>query len=211
MPHKRSKNNNTFMSYSRYKMDFGMKVPKATRHYNRKKASQKYQIQNSVNVYNYSQNRSSAFAEESINFDMVSENTNFNISEEHIEQQQELELERQFLEIIEESRDSIIDKPDKIEIACGLLSIFFSGKMTQHALTLVMKLVNILMKDDKLPKSFDELVKIILKNNNDNTRYAKKWYCFICKIFVTLNKEDKEQRFQRKCNKCKERYNIIYR
>jgi hypothetical protein len=142
---------------------------------------------------------------------MVSENTNFNISEEHIEQQQELELERQFLEIIEESRDSIIDKPDKIEIACGLLSIFFSGKMTQHALTLVMKLVNILMKDDKLPKSFDELVKIILKNNNDNIRYAKKWYCFICKIFVTLNKEDKEQRFQRKCNKCKERYNIIYR
>jgi hypothetical protein len=83
--------------------------------------------------------------------------------------------------------------------------------MTQHALTLVMKLVNILMKDDKLPKSFDELVKIILKNNNDNIRYAKKWYCFICKIFVTLNKEDKEQRFQRKCNKCKERYNIIYR
>ncbi len=106
------------MSYPRYKMDFGMKVPKATRHYNRKKASQKYQIQNSVNVYNYSQNRSSAFAEESINFDMDSENTNFNISEEHIEQQQELELERQFLEIIEESRDSIIDKPDKIEIAC---------------------------------------------------------------------------------------------
>jgi hypothetical protein len=47
------------MSYSRYKMDFGMKVPKATRHYNRKKASQKYQIQNSVNVYNNSQNRSS--------------------------------------------------------------------------------------------------------------------------------------------------------
>jgi hypothetical protein len=89
------------MSYSRYKMDFGMKVPKVTRHYNRKKGSQKYQIQNSVNVYNYSQNRSSAFEEESINFDMVSENINFNISEEHVEQQQELELERQFLEIIE--------------------------------------------------------------------------------------------------------------
>jgi hypothetical protein len=39
-------------------MDFGMKVPKATRHYKRKKASQKYQIQNSVNVCINSQNHS---------------------------------------------------------------------------------------------------------------------------------------------------------
>jgi hypothetical protein len=33
---------------------------------------------------------------------------------------------------------------------------------------------------DKLPKAFHELVKEILKNNNDNISYAKKWYCFIC-------------------------------
>jgi hypothetical protein len=77
-------------------MDFGVKVPKGTRHYKRKKASQKYQIQNSVNVYINSQNRSLACEEESINFDMFSENTNFNISEENVEQQK-LESERQFL------------------------------------------------------------------------------------------------------------------
>ena len=37
--------------------------------------------------------------------------------------------------------------------------------MTQHALSLVMKFVKILVKDDVLPKFLDELVKTILTIN----------------------------------------------
>ena len=61
-------------------------------------------------------------------------------------------LEKELIEIIEENYDSKLDKkPNKVEISCALLVIFFSGRMTQHALSLVMKLVKILVKDDELP------------------------------------------------------------
>ena len=69
------------------------------------------------------------------------------------------------------------------------LRFFFSGRMTQHALSLVMKLVKILVKDDELPKSFDELQKTILSNNNDAIEYSKNMYCFICKKFFDVDKE----------------------
>ena len=68
------------------------------------------------------------------------------------------------------------------------LRFFFSGRMTQHALSLVMKLVKILVKDDELPKSFDELLKTILTNNNDAIDYRKKMNCFICKKFYNVDK-----------------------
>jgi hypothetical protein len=92
-------------------------------------------------------------------------NNELNENEEPQEGNQE--IEKELLEIIEESFDSKLDKPNKVEISCALLAIFFSGLMTQHALSLVMKLVKILVKDDELPKSFYELVKTILTNKND--------------------------------------------
>ena len=40
---KRSKIKNVFMSYSRYKIELGKKMPKSTKYYQRKKAIQKRQ------------------------------------------------------------------------------------------------------------------------------------------------------------------------
>ena len=49
---------------------------------------------------------------------------------------------------------------------------FFSVKMSQNCLSIVLKIINFLI-DAKIPKSFDELAQIILKKNNDESEYDK--------------------------------------
>ena len=132
--------------------------------------------------------------ENSINTTITSDET---ITENYDTEQ--LDNVDQFIEMFKETKDSA-NKPDKIEMACALLAAFFGGKMTQHALSLVLKFVNILTNGE-LPKRFDELSKIILSKNEDKIKYNKKWYCCICKIFVST-----DNRFQRTCNNCKERF-----
>jgi len=92
--------------------------------------------------------------------------------------------------------------------------------MTQYAMTLVLKLMNILI-DKKLPKNFDELSKLILNKNNDKITYRKKWYCPTCKIYEdkdSSNEEDESQindRFEKKnradrmCKLCRERFLFV--
>ena len=92
------------------------------------------------------------------------------------------------LEAIEIS-SNFDEKPNKIEIASALLAAYFSGKMKQHALTIVLKLMNILKK-------------LILKENNDKITYSKKWYCYACKIYINIDDKD---RTERTCRNCKER------
>ena len=81
-----------------------------------------------------------------------------------------------------------------------------------------MKLVKILVKDDELLKSFDELVITILTINNDAIEYSKKMYCYICKKFFIIDKDEiknltpeekKEIWFKRKCDTCNERFEFI--
>ena len=79
-----------------------------------------------------------------------------------------------------------------------------------------MKLVKILVKDDELLKSFDELVITILTINNDAIEYSKKKYCYICKKFFIIDKEiknlkpkKKELRFKRKFDTCNETFKFI--
>jgi hypothetical protein len=92
--------------------------------------------------------------------------------------------------------------------------------MTQYAMTLVLKLMNILI-DKKLPKNFDELSKLILNKNNDKITNRKKWYCPTCKIYEnkdSSNEEDESQindRFEKKnradrmCKLCRERFLFV--
>ena len=197
-------------------------MPKSTRYYQRKKRENnaRKMSNNTIPDMN-SQSLTVNFPIDRINdkrneviddYESLLYNNEFNENEEPQEQYQE--IEKEFLEIIEENFDSKLDKPNKVEISCALLAIFFSGRMTQHALSLVMKLVKILVKDDELPKSFDELVKTILTNNNDAIEYSKKMYCFICKKFFDVDKEKinhlsqeerKEIRLKRTCDSCSER------
>ena len=60
------------------------------------------------------------------------------------------------IQILNDTRESDNDEPTEIEIACALLASFFSGRMTQHALSVMLRLFKILLKAN-LPSSFDEL------------------------------------------------------
>jgi hypothetical protein len=55
-----------------------------------------------------------------------------------------VELMDTVIQVIEESSE-LEQKPELIEISCALLAAFFSNKMTQHSMTLVLKLMNILI------------------------------------------------------------------
>ena len=88
---------------------------------------------------------------------------------------------------------------EKLEISCALLAAYFSGRMTQNALSINLQLFNIIL-NNKLPKNFNELCNTILQNNNDKIDYKKTWYCCSCK--KTINPDNKRQR---KCNICNDR------
>jgi hypothetical protein len=60
------------------------------------------------------------------------------------------------------------ENPDKIKIASA---VYLGGEMTQNAKSIVIKLMNIVM-DNELPNNFDELSKLILKDNNDKKTYT---------------------------------------
>ena len=83
-----------------------------------------------------------------INTDRIEENIN-NFSDNRNDKIfSNAELMQTVIQVIEESSE-LEQKPELIEISCALLAAFFSGKMTQHAMTLVLKLMNILI-DKKL-------------------------------------------------------------
>jgi hypothetical protein len=52
---------------------------------------------------------------------------------------------------------------------------FFSGRMTQHALTVQLKLFNIVL-EDVLPNSFNELWAKIINHSDDKIEYEKTWF-----------------------------------
>ena len=92
---------------------------------------------------------------------------------------------------------------ENLELCCALLASFFSGRMTQHALTVQLKLLNIVL-EDALPNSFNELR---AKNHlDDKIDFEKTWFCNKCKLYV-VPVENK----QRLCLVCKDRFiNVIY-
>jgi hypothetical protein len=92
----------------------------------------------------------------------------------------------------------------KIEFACAQMAAFFIGRMTQHSMSIQLKLWNAVL-GDLVPKNFNELCKIILKDENDKITYEKTWYCNRCKNYVVVN--DKKQR---KCIICKQRLLMFY-
>ena len=82
---KRSKIKNVFMSYSRYKIELGKKMPKSTKYYQRKKAIQKRQTWIPANVNINSEEASLLSDTVSFNFDLECDNMNFSINDEQQE------------------------------------------------------------------------------------------------------------------------------
>ena len=203
-------------SYKKYKFDTNYKIPRSTKHYNDQKLAKlcneteslseitnihrpiqdlQEVVQQFINIENNTieVKASSQDLTQSLGFDKNICSETHNDDDEFVDN---------LLKVIEESSESsnIDDKTEKIEIACALLATFFSGKMTQHALTLVLKLINII-NNIQLPSCFDDITKLILNNDNDKILYKKIWYCSACNKQITI-----DNRFQRICNFCKERF-----
>ena len=183
--------------YKRYAFDVNYEIPRSTKHYRekiRKKICLDQTEPDPTLINQQHQQKNDNFInrvtqEDFQNLTLVDQNQN-NTDE----------FTDDLLEAIEIS-SNFDEKPNKIEIASALLAAYFSGKMTQHALTIVLKLMNILI-EEPLPKNFDELSKLILKDNNDKITYSKKWYCYACKIYINIDDKD---RTERTCRNCKER------
>lgn len=102
---------------------------------------------------------------------------------------------------------SILNMQDKNiglkEMAAAFLAAFYSGKITQKALSDFIKLHNI-YSSNKLPSNFDGLAKILV-DKDANLSYKKTWFCNICiKSFEELN-----HRFQRECHICSSKYSSL--
>ena len=166
--------------YKRYAFDENYEIPRSTKHY-REKIRKKIRLDQTepdptlINQQNQQKN------DNFINRVMQEDLENLTLVD--LNQNNTDEFTDDLLEAIEIS-SNFDEKPITIEIASALLATYFSGKMTQHALTIVLKLMNILIEE---PKNFDELSKLILKENNDKITYSKKWYCYACKIYINID------------------------
>ena len=187
--------------YKRYKFDPNFTIPRSTKYYKKKRnelncETEEIRRQNTSVIKDVKKNENFS-SDDSLQFNFAN-----NDIRESDRNDTSSECVDKILKVIEECSQSSDTEgiPDKIEIVCALLATFFSGKMTQHALTLVLQLINV-MTNHHLPKSFDELSKQILKSNNDRIEYTKKWYCSSCKKHITI-----DSRFQRICSFCKERF-----
>ena len=95
---------------------------------------------------------------------------------------------------------------NETELAAAIMTVFFYGNMTQKAVNLLIKLINIISVV-QVPSKFDNVLSILLKNSKlDETNYEKRWYCETC---FKLCEVAKENRFQRDCNTCKSKYTHI--
>ncbi|CAF0831338.1 unnamed protein product [Brachionus calyciflorus] len=86
----------------------------------------------------------------------------------------------------------------------SILSVFYSGKMTQHCLNLVLKLFK-MFTNYEIPSTFDQLSKILLNKVEETINYSKKWFCSDCKKIVFL-----ENPKQRSCIECSTKLDIFY-
>ena len=208
--------------YKKYKFDHSYEIPRSTKYYKEKRAKKRLMFTEGISEVMKSQDLNFQY-NNTINTDRIEENIN-NFSDSRNDKIfSNAELMDTVIQVIEESSE-LEQKPELIEISCALLAAFFSGKMTQYAMTLVLKLMNILI-DKKLPKNFDELSKLILNKNNDKITYRKKWYCPTCKIYVKIDEDkdssnekdesqindrfEKKNRADRMCKLCRERFLFV--
>jgi hypothetical protein len=89
----------------------------------------------------------------------------------------------------------VLGRNSKEEIAAALLSVFYSAKLTQSALSIVAEFASILVQQH-LPNSFNQCAKIMFEESGDSIKFEKFWFCKIC------NEYSKITQYQRRCLKC---------
>ena len=89
---------------------------------------------------------------------------------------------------------------DEEEIAAALLTVFFNGRLTQHAFNLQLKFLNT-FTPLKVPCQFDTLLNKIKPLKTTTEEYSKIWYCIVC----SKKYDQLEYRTQTRCEKCKSR------
>ena len=95
-----------------------------------------------------------------------------------------------------------LNELNKQELVVAILTVFYKGKLTQTALRLILKLINI-VSPIKVPTTFDGLKGVLMENEQKELSFNKTFYCDMC--FTKSNVKEMENRFERACNKCKSR------
>ena len=113
----------------------------------------------------------------------------------HIEEPQPVVKNQGNIEIQIEIEEENFNTTNEESLMCAsLLTVFFSGHLTQTALKLVIEHTQ-LFTANKLPKSFNQL---ILRVQNEKLEYEKIWFCQNCHLKIDLN--DSKQRICLTCN-----------
>ena len=102
----------------------------------------------------------------------------------------------------EEAASNAYQEPQEDKICASLLTLFYSGNLTQSAFKLVLEHTQLLTQVT-LPKSFDQL--LIKMKVFESDEYNKTWFCQKCKKKTNLICSK-----QRACLICKEKLHVYY-
>ena len=103
-------------------------------------------------------------------------------------------------EVSEDLLDQIVDFSEDLskESTCALLlSVFFNCRMTQRCMSLVVKTMTLITRIE-LPITFDGIARVLMRVDNDQLQFKKRWYCVHCSMLFS----DLSSRFQRNCTEC---------
>lgn len=78
------------------------------------------------------------------------------------------------------------DEKHKIANSAALLSLFYSGKLTQSAFKLACQCFSLLNRDleNLIPKNYDQCADILLKTCDEQINFTKTMYCRFCSTII---------------------------
>jgi hypothetical protein len=117
------------------------------------------------------------------------------------EENEDIELDTNIIDSLKNNKDI-----SEVEMVAIILIAFYKSKVSKDGLSTFIKAFNLLL-NLKLPTTFDGLINILLKNENENIKNhkAKRWYCSRCKSFRQINNHT-----DRECFECKDTLLMYY-
>jgi hypothetical protein len=85
-------------------------------------------------------------------------------------------------------------------VSTALMSLFFGANLTKTALQSTIELIQLLVPDFKIPKTFDQLMLRVLESE---LKYKKRWFCQECNKYIEI--ETNGDAKQRLCSDCSHR------
>ena len=178
-----------------------IKTPKSTYYYKKKKKKEAI-LQQFSQLYPCFSQSADQTVHSKINEDSDNQEI-LNITDVSIDEEKNSECGLSNEDLSFDGKKQNIKQIEKLDesslINMCLLSLFYSGKFTQDAFRSVLRLFKLTTGND-IPTNFNSLVKILLKETDQNINYKKKWFCQKCKDHMHLT-----QSKQRNCSICKTR------